>query len=273
MKNTRNTGLKALMLAAAVLASVTTAQAATVVTLSDGNSQAWVDVNSDLGMYHWTVDGINHLNKQWFWYRAGSGAQAPINTISAASWSQSAANQLNTLYANASYSVEIDYTLTGGGTGNADIDEGIKIHNFTASPLSLSFYQYSDFNLLNTPGGDTVAMDATLAYQWKGDTQIAEGIIAPSASFFEANTTGGASSTLAKLGSVNGLALDGTGMAGPGDVTWAFQWDLIIPAGADEIITKDKLLNIYVVPEPSALALLGLGLAAWAARRQRPWAA
>jgi hypothetical protein len=266
-KNAKNIALNALTLAAAVLTSVTTAQA-TVKSLTDGNSTAWVDLDSSAGMYQWTVDGINHLNQQWFWVRAGSGPQMPINSISAASWSQSAANKLTTTYANASYSVEIMYTLTGAGSGTADIDEGIKLHNFGASPLSLSFYQYSDFNLLNTPGGDQVVMDNVSAYQWKGDSQVAEGIIAPSASAYEANTTGGAGSTLYKLDNTADLVLANVGYAS-GDVTWAFQWDFVIQPGADGIITKDKLLNIYVIPEPCAVALLGLGLAALVVRRQR----
>lgn len=264
-RNAKNIRLVALTFAAAVLTSVTTSPAG--VPLTDGNSTAWVDVNSPAGMYQWTVDGINHLNQQWFWYRAGSGPQLPINTISPAVWSQSAPNKLITTYANTIFSVEINYTLTGGGAGTADIDEGIKLHNFTASPLNFTFYQYSDFNLLNTPGGDQVMMDSLQAYQWKGVTQVAEGIIAPSASAYEANTTGGMGSTLYKLGNVPTLVLNNSGYAS-GDVTWAFQWDFLIQPGDDGIITKDKLLNIYVIPEPSVLALVSFGFAALLLRRR-----
>lgn len=258
----------AVTLSAAMVASVSTVPAS-IVFLNDGNSTASVNVDDPAGMFQWTVDGVNHLNQQWFWYRVGSGPQAPINTISAASWTKSAANKLNTLYANNILSVEINYTLTGGGIGSADIDEGIKIHNFTSIPLTLSFYQYSDFNLLNTPVGDTVWMDASQAFQWKDATQVAEGIIAPNATAFEANYTGGASSTLFKLDNVSDLVLNGSSSAGPGDVTWAFQWNLTVPAEGDEVITKDKLLNIYVIPEPSALTFVALGFGALLLLRRR----
>jgi hypothetical protein len=268
LRNAKNSGLIACTLAVVLLTSITSVRAVPLVTLTDGNSQAWVDVNSPAGMNQWIVDGVNHLNQQWFWFRSGNVLPAPINAIGPAVWYQSAVNKLNTTYANAAYSVQIDYTLTGGGLGTADIGEGIKIHNFTANPLSFTFYQYSDFNLLNTPGGDSVQMDASLAYQSKGATQIAEGIIAPNASAFEANVTGLATSTLSKLGSTPGLILNNNGSAA-GDVTWAFQWDLLIAPFSDEIITKDKLINMSVVPEPGALPLIGLGVAAFVFRRRQ----
>ena len=265
--NAKNTWWVALALAVLVLPILTQAQVTNVM-LQDGNSTAVVAVNSDAGMHKWTVDGMNQLNQQWFWYRVGSGPEAPINSISNPNWYQSAANTLDTTYANGSYSVEISYTLVGGGAGSSDISEGITIHNSSASPLTMSFYQYSDFNLLNDPSGDQVVMDAGEAYQWKGATSIAEGIIAPNADEFEANLTGGAGSTLYKLNNVNNLALNDSAGAGPGDVTWAFEWDLTIAAGGTDIITKDKELDIYVVPEPSALALAFIGLVAVVFRRR-----
>ena len=52
------------------------------VTLVDRNSTLSLDLASDAGMYNWTVDGTNHLNKQWFWYRVGNtGGESPLNTL------------------------------------------------------------------------------------------------------------------------------------------------------------------------------------------------
>jgi hypothetical protein len=53
-----------------------------------------------------------------------------------------------------------------------------------------------------------------------------------------------------------------------GDVTWSFQWDLTIAANSYEVITKDKLLNISVIPEPTSAALLSVGFAALLLRRR-----
>jgi hypothetical protein len=61
---------------------------------------------------------------------------------------------------------------------------------------------------------------------------------------------------------------DVNGPVGPGDVTWALQWDLIIPAGGSLGISKDKSRHINFVPEPSSLALAGLSAVVLAFRRK-----
>jgi hypothetical protein len=253
-----------------------TLQASVVYTLTDGNTVATIDPYSSAGMNYWSVTGpggVNQLNQQWFWYRIGTGQQFSIDTISATPTVTSTVNTLTTTYANANLSISINYTLVGMGggpapSGQADITEGITIHSFGAvNPLNISFYQYSDFNLLGVPGGDTVTMDQGSAYQSKGATQIAESIVAPTASYFEANTTGWAGSTLNKLATMPGLNLSDATTA-TGDVTWAFQWDFSLAAGADATITKDKLLDIVIVPEPSVAALIAAGLGIHLLRRR-----
>jgi hypothetical protein len=54
---------------------------------------------------------------------------------------------------------------------------------------------------------------------------------------------------------------DNAGAVGPGDVTWAFQWDFQLAAGDSFIISKDKYLNVTIIPEPSTLGFVALGLA------------
>src|SRR5437870_5925910 len=73
------------------------------ITLSDGNSVALLDPNSQLGMYYWAVQNMpdtyqNQLNKQWFWYRVGSDAEKSIDTISAPVISGLTANTVTTTY-------------------------------------------------------------------------------------------------------------------------------------------------------------------------------
>jgi len=45
---------------------------------------------------------------------------------------------------------------------------------------------------------------------------------------------------------------------GPGDATWAFQWDFLLNPGQTFQVSKDK--RIGAVPEPASLLLLGSGL-------------
>ena len=57
---------------------------AQIVTLTDNNSSAQVDVGSQAGMFNWSIQGQNQLNQQWFWFRVGQAPEAAINTISPA---------------------------------------------------------------------------------------------------------------------------------------------------------------------------------------------
>src|SRR5215471_5719398 len=59
-------------------------QARAIETLTDNNSVAQIDPNGQAGMFSWTVDGVQNLFQQWFWYRVGTnGPENSIDTISA----------------------------------------------------------------------------------------------------------------------------------------------------------------------------------------------
>jgi hypothetical protein len=273
LKGKESSSLYLALLLAGVLAAPGASMAATV-TLTDGNSTALVNVDSSAGMYHWDVDGYNQLNQQWFWYRTDAGVQAPINTISAGSAVYSGLNTVTVTYENTDLKLEILYSLTGGGlgSGTADIIESIQAWNKKGTSMDFHLYQYSDFNLLNDPSGDTVEISGNpidgydYALQYKGLTQIAEAITSPAANRAEAGLT---PSTLNSLNGASVYNLNNSDTAGPGDATWALQWDASIDAGGSFWLFKDKLLSIEPIPEPSTLALIALGLGAWGLARRR----
>jgi len=248
---------------------------AQLVTLVDQNSSATVNLSpvagNSGGMTNWVVDGQNELAQQWFWFRIGSsGPEQPINGISAPVFSTPNLRTLYTTYNNGAYGVTINYLLTGSapGQGKSDVSESISITNATASPLSFHFFQYSDFDL-GGAGGDTVHLGTNLrglyneASQTDGITQLTETVVTPGANRGEA---GFFNSTLTKLSDGNTDDLNNNvGPLGPGDVTWAFQWDLTVAPFSSTGISKDKFLQ---VPEPSVVGLFAFGLLGWALRRR-----
>jgi len=266
------------------------------VSMNDGGSAATVNLGGgtgNIGMNNWNVGGPNQLNQQWFWYSTGGGLAQTIDTISSAAVLTSSGsdgiNDLQATYHNSQLTVGIEYMLMGNGvgSGSADMGENISILNSGASQFTLKFYQYSDFNLLGG-ANDTVTMSGipynsgnpfsgysgALQTTGTGGTGIGEVVNAPNATYAEANfANAGVNSTLYKLNNTANLSLNDTLNAGPGDVTWALEWDATLAPGQSLDITKDKGLAVMysIVPEPTTTAfiLLGLGALGLARRRQK----
>jgi len=249
------------------------------ITLSDGGSTATINPglinggSGTLGMDNWSVlGGQNQLNQQWFWYSVNGSTAASIDTIGGYNSTLNAPNDVTLTYQNAQLQVNIEYVLSGNGvsSGSADLMEYISIVNSGNSQLSLNFYQYSNFNLLQnnqnmvsisgSPGGYTGATQTTGG---PGGSGLAEVINAPDANYAEA---GLASPT---LGDVESGILNGNLLAGPGDVSWAFEWNATLQGGQELDITKDKGLSIQIVPEPSTFAMIVVGVAALGLARRR----
>ena len=247
---------------------------AQIVTLTDLNSSAQINTASQSGMFNWVVDGVNQLYQQWFWYGIGTGtAQNSIDTISAPTISTPNAFTAYISYANANISAQINYVLTGGtlGSGTSQLNESIHLVNVSNGSLTLRFYQYSDFDLNGSTGGDTLQLYRNLsgkfyeAIQTKGNITMSETDVVPGANHGEASLF---PSLLNRLNGGTQITLaDNLGVVGPGDTAWALEWDVTLAPGASLDISKNK--QISAVPEPGTLALLGLGFLAMVWRKRR----
>lgn len=249
--------IRSLALAAMLLGLGVATTAKADIVLTDQNATAAIDPDSSAGVYSWVVDGTSYLYQQWFWYRIGdTDGQHSIDTISAPTISQSTPDAVDITYANNLLSVEVQYILTGGSVGSftSDIAEIIRITNLSGASLDLRFFQYSDFDLRGTPDDDSVTVTPNLATQSDNGTVLSESVVAPGASRYEADYF---ANTLNGLESGSPYNLNNNAAAGPGDVTWAYQWNRTLAAGGTFIISKDK--HIQGVPEPSTLAIAGLG--------------
>jgi hypothetical protein len=238
---------------------------AAVLTLTDQNSVVNMDDTSSAGVFQWSVDGVNQLFQQWFWYRIGAtGGELPINSLGAPTGGTTSANSATFSYLGTSgLAATLSYNLTGGapGSGASDLGESIRLVNTSGQSMDLHFFQYSDFDLNGTTSGDVVQFINSFTvdqYKITGGTKetLQETVATPAANHFEGNFF---AATLNSLNDGNPTTLSdspavGTPL-GPGDMTWAYEWDRTLAPGGQLIINKDKGISVEPVPEPTSCIL------------------
>jgi len=244
---------------------------ATLVTLTDADSVVKIDTGNQQGVYSWTVDGTQQLKTQWFWYRVGDvGSEASIDTLTLGS-ETIGTSSLDVTYSGTGFTIQIVFTLLGGSVGSqtSDLAETIKIHNTqTSGSLDFRFFQYADFDLNGTPNNETsMRVNANTVDQSDELYIIQETVATPAPSHWEMALT---TTTLDKLNDANPTTLSDISPAGPGNATWAFEWDKSISAGGTLLISKDKNITT-IIPEPLTMlgVFLGLGSVGAYIRRRR----
>ncbi len=215
-------------------------------TIASGNSTVTIDPDSTIGMHSWVLDEINQLASQWWYYRIGDTQQQPINQLAIPVVTQAAPNVIDLLYKGQSVDVLLRYILNGGqpGSGNATIAEMVRIQNKTTAPITFHLFEFTDLNLDNTPDNDSAALvNQTTVAQWDGSLITTEsastGGMTPVPDRWE---IGNAADLFNRLNNAPILDLSNGVTPYSGDVAFAFQWDMAIPARGTQVLSKSKIL-------------------------------
>lgn len=250
---------------------------AALLSLIDGNSSADFDTSSSGNNYNWFVDGVDRLSQQAFWYRVGGvGPELSVHSLAIGVQGTTDSNfdgnpdTLFVRYVGAGFNVETRYTLDGGtpGSGASDLAEQISIINTGESALDYHFFQYADFDL--SAADSILFTNANTVRQSGPGSELTETVVTPVPSHREG---GFFPVTLNELNdalptTLNDLPAIGVPI-GAGDMTWAYQWDVLINPGDTFQISKDKNLK-PIVPEPgTALAIAAIGILSAVRRRSR----
>lgn len=226
-----------------------------------------LQVNLNGGLSDWTIDGGNQLDQQWFYYSVGTGPVNSIDTISPWTTPTTTTGNSPTLtetYANSILSVETLYDLQSQlpGSGRATLGTTVIIDNVSSTAQTFHFYQYSDFDLGGTPGGQSV--------QFQGTTRPYEVMQTGNGGLLTGTINALSGGTFASVEEVAGV-YDGTqfglangnpapifndsSLSASGNVDYAYEIDATVAPGSSIVISE-----IQSVPEPGALALLSAGL-------------
>ncbi|MBW4605839.1 MAG: PEP-CTERM sorting domain-containing protein [Hassallia sp. WJT32-NPBG1] len=242
-----------------------------VLALSDDNSLAafdpsFSDIPSNNGILFWTVDDVNQLFQNGFWYRIGSeGRENSINTLNliGIDQSQPADNQLSVAYAGTGFEIALNFTLDGGaqGSGMSNLFENITIKNTGSDQLDFHFFNYTDFDLTENGEQDTTKIGSGIATQLDNFTFATE-VIDPAASYYQVSPFSNILDALE-----DNVTTTLANFSGPltGDNAYAFQWDFAVePEQSFSINNHKSIALVKSVPEPTTtlgfIAFIGLML-------------
>jgi hypothetical protein len=250
---------------------------AQIYTITAPNNNSSVQVNlsgGSSGLSDWQIGGVDQLYKQWFYYSLDSGTVNSIDTIASPSsivnHTTGLAPFVSSIYANSAISVSTKFSLNNAPT----LQDTITVLNPSSSGQThvFHFYQYSDFDLGGIPGSQNVQFynnGSGSYYEVKQSGGAASLDVTVSASNLSEVQAGLYDGNQFGLGNGNSApTLNNTFAAGPGNVDYAYEWDVTLAPGSSFQISE---LQTVTVPEPSPVALMASGLLALALlyRRRR----
>jgi hypothetical protein len=225
------------------------------ITLTNGNSVVQIDPNSQDGVFSWVVDGSDQMYQHWFWLRQGTGSQVSFDALGIPLGISATSSNAVISYQPPGLNVMLAFALHGGAGGSAasTLTETISIQNTTNSSASLHVYDYMDLDLAGSGAGDSVSFPTTnsVMQQGKGVTAI-QSVGGPAPNYWEGSWYAFAFDT---INNTNPAVLSDSIIPNqPGDQTFAYQWDVNLPAGQFLMVTLTNSIQ-GVASQPVRLAI------------------
>ena len=217
------------------------------------------------GVYYWDVEGIEHIHKQWFWYRIGSNPEASLGSVPHYTFplmndttGEGYDDQLVAVYQDpVGLRIRLILTLRGSGAGSYEawVVEEIMLQNLTSSPMNLSFFQYTDFNLNNDPANDQLELFGPAFANARHEdptTIVTQSITGHLPVEVEVDVVDGIGDILARMSDASASSL--TNAVGPisGDASYAYRWNFSLGASGSpaDTVNFDIEKRIQARPPP-----------------------
>jgi hypothetical protein len=182
----------------------------------------------------------DHMFQNWWWYRTDSDTREfALSNLTA--FEQPQANTVSLTYAEGGLTYEITYTLSDSGDNQAVVVAQLTIANTTSTPITLNLFNYSDFDMDGSSGGDRAEL-VRPGYIRVYETNTAH-IVAAETPF--AWQIGAFPSVRNLLTDTDIDDLNNSGSPfGPGDFTGAFQWRFTLQGGESRSTALALTLNV-----------------------------
>jgi len=217
------------------------------------------------GLYYWDVEGIEHIGRQWFWYRIGSNPEGSVGSaphftapVMNDTTGEGYDDQLVAVYQDpAGLRIQIIMTLRGGGAGSYEawVIENIQLQNRTSSPMDLTLFQYTDFKLNGDPVDDRLELQGPALETARHEdttTIMIQNILGHLPVEVEVDRIDGIGDIEARLGDASPSSL--TNFAGPltGDGSYAYRWNFSLGASGSIGDTVDFDIEKRIQARPAS---------------------